>query len=89
MNLNEVQSGVLSLVFRVADDNGLLLLDLKDLKAMLAFVAENAAQYTVEYGTISKQSVGAIQRALLTIEEQGGDLFFCEPALDIHDFMKT
>ena len=89
LNLNEVQTGVLNLVFRVADDQGLLLLDLNDLKAMLAFVAENAAQYTVEYGTVSKQSVGAIQRALLTIEEQGGDLFFGEPALDIHDFMKT
>lgn len=89
LNLNEVQTGVLNLVFRVADDQGLLLLDLNDIKAMLAFVAENAAQYTVEYGTVSKQSVGAIQRALLTIEEQGGDLFFGEPALDIHDFMKT
>lgn len=89
LNLNEVQTGVLNLVFRVADDQGLLLLDLNDLKAMLAFVAENAAQYTVEYGTVSKQSVGAIQRALLTIEEQGGDLFLGEPALDIHDFMKT
>jgi len=89
LDLNEVQSGVLNLVFRVADDQGLLLLDLKDLKAMLAFVAENAAQYTVDYGNISRQSVGAIQRALLTIEEQGGDLFFGEPALDIHDFMKT
>ena len=89
LNLNEVQSGVINLVFRVADDQGLLLLDLKDLKAMLVFVAENAAQYTVEYGSISKQSVGAIQRALLIIEEQGGDRFFGEPALDIHDFMKT
>ncbi|MHC1745732.1 MAG: helicase HerA-like domain-containing protein [Negativicutes bacterium] len=89
LDLNEVQSGVLNLVFRVADDQGLLLLDLKDLKAMLVFVAENAAQYTVEYGSISKQSVGAIQRALLIIEEQGGDQFFGEPSLDIHDFMKT
>jgi len=89
LNLNDVQSGVLNLVFRVADDQGLLLLDLKDLKAMLVFVAENAAQYTVEYGTISKQSVGAIQRALLVIEEQGGDQFFGEPSLDIRDFMKT
>ncbi len=89
LNLNEVQSGVLNLVFRVADDQGLLLLDLKDLRAMLAYVAENAAQYTVAYGTISKQSVGTIQRALLSIEEQGADQFFGEPSLDIHDFMRT
>ena len=89
LNLNEVQSGVLNLVFRVADDQGLLLLDLKDLKAILVFVAENASQYTVEYGSISKQSVGAIQRALLIIEEQGGDQFFGEPSLNIQDFMKT
>ena len=89
LDLNEVQSGVLNLVFRVADDQGMLLLDLKDLKAMLVYVSENAAQYTVKYGTVSKQSVGAIQRALLTIEEQGGDQFFGEPALDIRDFMQT
>lgn len=89
LDLNEVQSGVLNLVFRIADDQGLLLLDLKDLKAMLVFAAENASQYTVEYGTISKQSIGAIQRALLVIEEQGGDQFFGEPSLDIHDFIKT
>ena len=89
LNLNEVQSGILNMVFRIADDMGLLLLDIKDLKAMLAYVAENAAKYTVEYGTVSKQSVGAIQRALLVIEEQGGDRFFGEPALDIKDFLKT
>lgn len=89
LNLNEIQSGVLNLVFRIADDQGLLLLDLKDLKSLLVYAAENAAKYTVEYGTISKQSVGAIQRALLVIEEQGGDRFFGEPALDIKDFMKT
>lgn len=89
LNLNEVQSGILNMVFRIADDMGLLLLDIKDLKAMLAYVAENAAKYTVEYGTVSKQSVGAIQRALLVIEEQGGNRFFGEPALDIKDFLKT
>jgi uncharacterized protein len=89
LNLNEIQSGVLNLVFRVADDQGMLLLDLKDLKSMLVYAAENAAKYTVEYGTISKQSIGAIQRALLVIEDQGGDRFFGEPALDISDFMKT
>ncbi len=87
--LNPVQSGVLNLIFRIADDQGLLLMDLKDLKAMLVYVAENASQYTVEYGNISKQSVGAIQRALLVLEDQGGSLFFGEPALDIRDFMKT
>jgi hypothetical protein len=89
LNLNEIQSGVLNLVFRIADDQGLLLLDLKDLKSLLVYAAENAAKYTVEYGTISKQSVGAIQRALLVIEDQGGALFFGEPALDIKDCMKT
>lgn len=87
--LNPVQSGVLNLIFRIADDQGLLLMDLKDLKTMLVYVAENASQYTVEYGNISKQSVGAIQRALLVLEDQGGSLFFGEPALDIRDFMKT
>lgn len=89
LNLNEVQSGVLNMVFRIADDMGLLLLDIKDLKAMLAYIAQNAAEYTVEYGTVSKQSVGAIQRALLVIEEQGGDRFFGEPALDIKDLIQT
>lgn len=89
LDLNEIQSGVLNLVFRIADDMGLLLLDLKDLRAMLVYVADNAAKYTVEYGTISKQSVGAIQRALLVIEEQGGEQFFGEPALDINDFITT
>lgn len=89
MDLNDTQSGVLNLVFRVADDQGMLLLDLKDLKAMLVYVAENAAQYSVNYGNVSKQSVGAIQRSILVIEEQGGDQFFGEPALDIRDFIKT
>ena len=89
LNLNDVQGGVLNVVFRVADDQGMLLLDLKDLKSMLAYVAENAEQYTVKYGNVSKQSVGAIQRALLAIEDQGAGQYFGEPALDIRDFIKT
>lgn len=89
LDLNDVQTGVLNLVFRIADDMHLLLLDLKDLRSMLVYVAEHASDYTVQYGTISKQSIGAIQRALLVLEEQGGDLFFGEPALDVRDFMRT
>ncbi|MBP7913935.1 MAG: DUF853 domain-containing protein [Vitreoscilla sp.] len=87
--LNETQSGVLNLVFKIADDRGLALLDLKDLRAMLQHVGENASQFTTEYGNISAASVGAIQRGLLQIEEQGGDKFFGEPMLDIGDFMQT
>lgn len=87
--LNETQSGVLNLVFKIADDAGLLLLDLKDLRAMLQHVGENASQFTTEYGNVSAASVGAIQRGLLQIEEQGGDKFFGEPMLDIADFMQT
>ena len=89
LNLNDTQEGVLQLVFKVADDNGLLLLDLKDLRAMLQHVGENASQFTTEYGNISPASVGAIQRGLLQIEEQGGDQFFGEPMLNISDFMQT
>ena len=89
LNLNETQAGVLNLVFKIADDQGLLLLDLKDLRAMLQHVGENAKTYTSEYGNISAASVGAIQRGLLQIETQGGDRFFGEPMLDIHDFMQT
>ncbi len=89
LNLNETQQGVLQLVFKIADDNGLLLLDLKDLRAMLQYVGDNAAQFTTEYGNISAASVGAIQRGLLQIDEQGGDKFFGEPMLDISDFMQT
>ncbi len=89
LNLNETQSGVLTLVFKIADDNGLLLLDLKDLRAMIQFVGDNAKQFTTEYGNISAASVGAIQRGLLTIDEQGGDKFFGEPMLDIADLMQT
>ena len=87
--LNETQAGVLSLVFKICDDNGLLILDMKDLRAALQYVGENAKQFTTEYGNISAASVGAIQRGLLQIEEQGGDKFFGEPMLDISDFMQT
>ncbi|HHW47160.1 MAG TPA: DUF853 domain-containing protein [Clostridiaceae bacterium] len=89
LNLNETQRGILNIVFRIADDMGMLLIDLKDLKAMLKFVGDNSKDFTTEYGTISKQSIGAIQRELLALEEQGADQFFGEPALDIFDFMKT
>jgi DNA helicase HerA-like ATPase len=89
LNLNETQTGVLNLVFKIADDNGLLLLDMKDLRAMLQHVGDNAKQFTTEYGNISAASVGAIQRGLLQIEQQGGDRFFGEPMLDIHDLMQT
>ena len=87
--LNETQQGVLSMVFKIADDNGLALLDLKDLRAMLRHVGENAGQFTTEYGNVSAASVGAIQRGLLQIEEQGGANFFGEPMLNIADFMQT
>jgi len=89
LGLTEIQTGVLNIVFKVADDNGLLLLDLKDLRAMLQFVGENRAEFTVEYGNVSTASVGAIQRALLAFEQEGGELFFGEPELDIMDWMKT
>jgi len=89
LDLNETQAGVLNLVFKIADDNGLLLLDLKDLRAMLQFVGDNAKQFTTEYGNISAASIGAIQRGLLAIETQGGDRFFGEPMLNIQDFMQT
>jgi len=89
LNLNEIQSGVLSLVFRLADDNGLLLLDLKDLRALLDFAARNRQQFTTTYGNISPSSIGAIQRGLLMLDEQGGDRFFGEPALKITDLMRT
>ena len=89
LNLNDTQMGVLNLVFKIADDNGLLLLDLKDLRAMLAYVGDNAKEFTTAYGNISAASVGAIQRGLLQIEQQGGDKFFGEPMLDLNDFMQT
>jgi DNA helicase HerA-like ATPase len=89
LNLNDTQAGVLQLVFKIADDNGLLLLDLKDLRAMVQHVGENARSFTTEYGNVSAASVGAIQRGLLTLGEQGGDAFFGEPMLDINDLMQT
>ncbi len=89
LNLNDTQSGVLQLVFRIADDNGLLLLDLKDLRAMVRHVGDNAKAFTTEYGNVSAASIGAIQRGLLALEEQGGDRFFGEPMLDLADLMQT
>jgi uncharacterized protein len=89
LNLNDVQQGVLSLVFKIADDNGLLLLDLKDLRAMIQSVGDNAADFTTEYGNISTASIGAIQRGLLEIEMQGGENLFGEPMLNIADLMQT
>jgi len=89
LGLNETQAGVLSLVFKIADDNHLLLLDMKDLRAMLQHVGDNARQFTTGYGNISAASIGAIQRGLLQIEQQGGDRFFGEPMLNIQDFMQT
>jgi hypothetical protein len=88
-DLNETQSGVLQLVFKIADDQGLLLLDLKDLQAMLRFVGDHAADFRTTYGNISAASIGAIQRSLLTLEQQGGAGFFGEPALDLEDLMQT
>ena len=89
LSLNDTQEGVLQLVFKVADDNQLLLLDLKDLRAMLQYVGDNASQFTTQYGNVSAASIGAIQRGLLAIETQGGDKFFGEPMLNIADFMQT
>ena len=89
LDLTEIQTGVLNIVFKVADDNGLLLLDLKDLRAMLAYVGENRKELTLEYGNVSSASIGAIQRALLAFEGEGGELFFGEPELDIRDWMRT
>ena len=88
-NLNSTQQGVLSLVFKVADDQGLLLLDLKDLRAILQYVGDNARQFTTDYGNVSAASIGAIQRALLEIEQQGADQFLGEPMLDVDDLLQT
>jgi len=88
LDLNDVQSGVLTLIFKIADDNGLLLLDLKDLRAMTQFAGENAATFKTEYGNISAASTGAIQRGLVTLEEQGAGAFFGEPALDLNDLIQ-
>ena len=87
LGLNDVQSGVLRIIFRIADDKKLLLLDLKDLRSMVRYVGDNAAEYKITYGNISPQSVGAIQRALLTLEDEGGNIFFGEPALEISDWI--
>lgn len=88
LQLNETQEGILNIVFRIADDRGLLLIDMKDLRSMLNYVAENAKKYTATYGNITAQSVGAIQRALLTLENQGADKFFAEPSFDIYDLLQ-
>lgn len=89
LGLNETQAGILNIVFKVADERGLLLLDLKDLRAMLCFIAQNAKEYTTLYGNISPQSVGAIQRSLLQLQSQGGDEFFGEPAFDVMHLLQT
>lgn len=86
LGLTEVQEGVLNIVFRIADDKQMLLIDLKDLRSMLGYVSEHSKEYTTTYGNVSAQSVGAIQRALLAVEDQGGDVFFGEPALDLDDW---
>ncbi len=87
LGLNETQTGVLHIIFRIADDEGMLLLDLKDVKAMLAYVGENAARYTLDYGNVAKATVGAIQRAIAILEDQGGNQFFGEPGLDLADWL--
>src|SRR6266403_5305386 len=89
MDLNDVQEGVLNVAFKVADEQGLLLLDMKDLRAMLVFIAEHAADLTTQYGNVSKPTIGTIQRQLLVLENQGGAKFFTEPALQLKDFLRT
>lgn len=89
LELNQTQSDILAIVFKIADDQNLLLMDIKDLRLMLEYVSQNAKDFSLKYGMISKQSVGAISRSLITLEEQGGNLFFGEPALDIRDWMRT
>ncbi len=89
LQLNDTQEGVLSLAFKIADENGLMLIDLKDLQSLMQFVGENAAEYTIKHGNVSKASVGAIQRGLLQIEQQEGALFFGEPAVRLEDFIQT
>ena len=89
LDLNDTQEGVLNIIFRYADDNGLLLLDLGDLQAMLAYAYDNASELSGSYGNVTRPSVGAIQRQLLSFESQGADLFFGEPALEIDDFLKV
>jgi len=87
LGLNETQAGVLQIIFKIADDDGLLLIDLKDLRAMVQFAGDNAKEFTTKYGNITSQSVGAIQRGLLTLSSSGGELFFGEPALDLQDWL--
>lgn len=89
LNLNDTQSGILTMVFKIADDKGWLLIDLKDLQALLREVADHASDYSSQYGNMAKQSIAAIQRSLLALEQEGGDLFFGEPALDLQDFLQT
>ncbi|WKX28090.1 helicase HerA-like C-terminal domain-containing protein [Tatumella ptyseos] len=89
LNLNEIQTGVLNIIFRIADEQGLLLLDFKDLRALTQYVGDNAKSFTTEYGNINSASVGAIQRGLLSLEQQGAEYFFGEPMLDIKDWMRT
>src|SRR5713226_1407310 len=89
LDLNEVQEGVLNICFRVADEQGLLILDLKDLRAMLAYISDHAAELTVQYGNVSKPTIGTIQRQLLVLENQGGNKFFSEPALALKDLIRT
>ena len=89
LGLNETQEGVLYAVFKLADDQGMLLLDLKDLRALLTFAGENAKELTLEYGNIPRASVGAIQRRLLVLEQEGARQFLGEPALELHDFMRS
>ena len=89
LGLTDAQEGVLNIVFRIADDRGMLLIDMKDLRAMLNYVGEHAAEYATEYGNVAKQSVGAIQRALIAVEDQGGDIFFGEPNLSLDDWFAT
>jgi len=87
LGLNETQTGVMHIIFRIADDENMLLVDLKDVKAMLAYVGENAAKYTLDYGNVAKSTVGAMQRAIAILEDQGGDMFFGEPALNLADWL--
>src|SRR5258708_22986449 len=89
MDLNDVAEGVLNIAFRVADEQGLLLLDMKDLRAILSYIAEHAADLTTQYGNVSKQTVGTIQRQLLVLENQDGARFVVDPALALKEFMRT
>jgi DNA helicase HerA-like ATPase len=89
LNLNDTQTGVLALVFEIADDSGLLLLDLKDLRSMLRYVGDSSSSFTTEYGNISRASIGAIQRSLISLENEGGDIFFGEPSLNLNDFLQS